>query len=176
MKYNKENIISLIDSEWAGDSFKDLAKELYQYPTSIPILLELNEHTKAKIAWRSAYLLDLIHDIDDTVLDDFMETIMERTPHLTNQSIRRHYLRILSQHELEELADGNLLDSCFTWLQSEETPIAVKAHCMQIIFKLTKPYPELIPELKAVLENLLPYGSKGEVNKAKKILTVLNKV
>lgn len=175
MHHTKEQIISLIDSEWAGDSFKGLAKELYQYPNSIPMLMELNEHADAKIAWRSAYLLDLVHDIDPQALDEQLETIIQRTPHLTNQSIRRHYLRILTQHNLDELADGQLLDCCFSWLQTQETPIAVKAHCMQIIFNLTRAYPELKSELKAVLENLLPYGSKGEVNRAKKILSAIEK-
>lgn len=173
MHKRKEELISLIDGEWAGDSFKSLAKELYQSSHDIQILFELNEHADSKIAWRSAYLLDLAHDIDVHVLDDYLELILERTPKLTNQSIRRHYLRILTQHDISEKADGNLLDCCFTWLQTEETPIAVKAHCMQIIYNLTTTYPELIPELKAVLENLLPYGSKGEVNRAKKILEAI---
>lgn len=175
MHHTKEQIISLIDSEWAGDSFKALAKEFYQFPNTILMLMELNQHPDAKIAWRSAYLLDLVHDIDPHVLDEHLETILQRTPHLTNQSIKRHYLRILSQHNLDELADGQLLDCCFMWLQTQETPIAVKAHCMQIIFNLTTAYPELKPEFRAVLENLLPYGSKGEVNRARKILSSLKK-
>ncbi len=172
--HNRTNdIISLINKEWEGKSFKNLALELYQSPQDIQILLNLNEHKDNKIAWRSAYLLDLAHDIDTHVLDGSLEVILQRTPHLTNQSIKRHYLRILSQHDLSELADGHLLDCCFAWLQTEETPIAVKAHCMQIIYNLTSTYPELVPEFRAVLENLLPYGSKGEVNRARKILAAL---
>ncbi|MCG8579736.1 MAG: hypothetical protein MI866_07460, partial [Bacteroidales bacterium] len=150
-----------------------LALELYESPEDIKLLLELNMHDNPKIAWRSAYLLDLAHDINPSILDNYLELIMERTPKLSNQSIKRHYLRILSQHDMSDIADGQILDCCFEWLQTEETPIAVKAHCMQIIYDLTIPYPELIPELKAVLENLLPYGSKGEVNRAKKILKLI---
>ncbi|MBK3518090.1 hypothetical protein [Carboxylicivirga marina] len=171
MSSTKDQIIALIDSQWAGETFKELAKEFYQSSEKIKLLLELNEHPKNKIAWRTAYLLDLSHDLNQNVLDEHLELIMQRTPKLTNQSIKRHYMRILSQHDLSEMADGNFLDCCFESLQTEETPIAVKAHCMQIIYDLTKPYPELIPELKAVLENLLPYGSKGEINRARKILS-----
>ncbi|MCU4157926.1 hypothetical protein J1N10_18275 [Carboxylicivirga sp. A043] len=168
----KEQIIEYVLGEW-NDTFKTLASEICQNPNDVKLLLELNEHPDQKIAWRTAYLLDLAHDIKSNILEEYLELIMDRTPKLSNQSIKRHYLRILSQHDLSEIADGQLLDCCFEWLQTEDTPIAVKAHCMQIIYDLTIPYPELIPELKAVLENLLPYGSKGEVNRAKKILKLI---
>ncbi|WP_430816005.1 hypothetical protein [Carboxylicivirga sp. RSCT41] len=173
MPDRKKQLIDYVNGEWSSDNFKELANELHHSPQDISILFELNEHSDPKIAWRSAYLLDLAHDIKQDILNDYLELIMERTPKLNNQSIKRHYLRILSQHDLAEIADGQLLDCCFEWLQTEETPIAVKAHCMQIIYDLSVPYPELIPELKAVLENLLPYGSKGEVNRAKKILNLI---
>ncbi|TRX61161.1 hypothetical protein [Carboxylicivirga sp. M1479] len=175
MQKRKDEIIELMTADWAAQTFQELAKQVYQSPKDISILLELNEHPQHKIAWRSAYLLDLSHDLDKTILDEHLQLLMDRTPLLSSQSIKRHYLRILSQHDLSEVADGQLLDCCFEWLQTEETPIAVKAHCMQILYDLTVPYPELISELKAVLENLIPYGSKGEVNKAKKILAQLNK-
>ncbi|MCT4589834.1 MAG: hypothetical protein N4A71_18565 [Carboxylicivirga sp.] len=176
MSKRKEEIIAFISGEWPGPTFKDYSKEICQSKQDIELLLELHEHKDSKIAWRTAYLLDLAHDHNTSILDNHLELLLARTPALSNQSIRRHYLRILSQHDLSELADGNFLDCCFECLQTEETPIAVKAHCMQIIYDLTIPYPELIPELKAVLESLLPYGSKGEVNRAKKILKKIDNV
>jgi len=174
MSKRQEELEELILSEWVSGGFKQAAKSIAQSPRDIAILFKLNQHPKHLIAWRSAYLLDLAHDVNQNILDNYLEEIMEMIPQLTNASIKRHYLRILSQHDLSELADGHLLDCCIKWLQNEETPIAVKGHCMQILHDLTIPYPELIPELKAVLENLIPYGSKGEVNRAKKILSLLN--
>lgn len=175
MSTRKEDIIELISGPWESNTFKGVAQEMAHNNIDIEILFELNEHTAHRIAWRSAYLLDLAHDSDNSVLDNYLPRIIERTPKLTNQSIKRHYLRILSQHDLSELADGTLLDCCLEWLQTDETPIASKAHCMTIVHKLTLHYPELITEFKAVLENLLPYGSKGEVSRAKIILKELNK-
>jgi len=176
MHKRQQELEELIMAEWISGGLKTAAKEIAQSATDIAILFKLNQHKKHQIAWRSAYLLDLAHDVNNNILDDYLKEIINLTPQLTNSSIKRHYLRILTQHDLSELADGNLLDCCIKWLQNEETPIAVKAHCMLILFNLTKPYPELIPELKAVLENLLPYGSKGEVNRAKRLLKELNKV
>ncbi|WP_430811808.1 MULTISPECIES: hypothetical protein [unclassified Carboxylicivirga] len=174
MGSRKEEIINMISGGWPGAAFKDLAHEFHQSPHDIQLLFELNEHPTHRIAWRSAYLLDTIHDINRDSLRNYLEVIIERCPRLTNESIKRHYLRILAQYDLSKLADGRLLDCCFQWLQTAETPIAVKAHCMQILYGLCAHYPELIPELKAVLTGLLPYASKGEANRAKKILSQLN--
>ncbi len=173
MSTRQDELTDLIIQDWISGSFKDAAKLIAKSPEDIAILFKLNQHPKKKVAWRSAYLLDLAHDVDQTVLNDYLEELVQLTPHLTNTSIKRHYLRILSQHDLSELADGILVDYCIKWLQDEETPIAVKSHCMQILYKLTISYPELISELKMVLENLLPYGSKGEINRTQKILALL---
>jgi hypothetical protein len=174
MTLGKEKIKELLVAQWLTNQFKDLAKELITSPEDIQTLYLLNKDKDAKIAWRSAYLLDLCHDEDPTILNEYLEDIIRQIPNLQNDSIKRHYCRIISQHDLKDLADGYLIDTLFTWLQILETPIAVKAHCMQILFDLTLHYPDLVPELKTVLENLLPYGSKGEINRAKRILKELN--
>ena len=100
----KEQIIEYVLGEW-NDTFKTLASEICQNPNDVKLLLELNEHPDQKIAWRTAYLLDLAHDIKSNILEEYLELIMDRTPKLSNQSIKRHYLRILSQHDLSEIAE-----------------------------------------------------------------------
>ena len=174
MSTRTEEIKAMLMGEWYSVSFKDMAKEVANSQEDIKILFSLNKDTDHRIAWRSAYMLDLVNDVNIQALDEYLEFIMSEVPELTSQSIKRHYLRILSHHDLSEIAEGQLVDCCFEWLQTQETSIAVKAHCMQILFDLTKPYPELIPELSSVLENLLPFASKGEKNRAKKILKELN--
>ncbi|TAJ09420.1 hypothetical protein DMA11_19950 [Marinilabiliaceae bacterium JC017] len=162
----------LID-RWNSAGFNQIAKDNCHSAEVVAKLFSLTTHKNHKIAWRSAYLVDQIHDLAPEMVTPYLPRIAEALPALTNQSVKRHFARILVQHDLSELADGRLLDACFTWLTQQDTPIAVKAHCMQILFNLTKIYPELIPELKIVLEELIPYGSKGEQNRARKILKQL---
>ncbi|MCG8580214.1 MAG: hypothetical protein MI866_09870, partial [Bacteroidales bacterium] len=85
MPNRKDQLIDYINGEWSGENFKDLALELYESPEDIKLLLQLNMHDNPKIAWRSAYLLDLAHDINPSILDNYLELIMERTPKLSNQ-------------------------------------------------------------------------------------------
>ncbi len=172
----KKQIEIILVDRWLSGGFKEFARQVSESESDIKILFELNDSADEKIAWRSAYIIDMVHDYKKEAILPYLTRIAEKAPHVKNHSIKRHYCRILAQHDLSELASGSLLDSCFEWLQMQEIPIAVKAHCMMILYNLCEEYPELIPELKAVLENLIPYGSKGEVNRAKSILKQLNKI
>lgn len=171
-KRKKEIELILVD-RWLSGGFKDFAIQISNSKRDIDILFELNGHMDKKIAWRSAYIIDMVHDYNPSAIAPLIKEIANTTPSVINHSIKRHYCRILAQHDLSELADGNLVDACFSWLRQEDIPIAVKAHCMMILYKLCETYPEMIPELKVHLEDLIPHGSKGEVNRAKQILKQL---
>nr|WP_319398224.1 hypothetical protein [uncultured Carboxylicivirga sp.] len=174
MNLSQQDIEERIAGEWFSGQMKDLAKEWSMFDQIIQQLWQINRSENEKMAWRSAYLIDLIHDVNPSIIEPYLEQILTNVCNETNQSIKRHYLRILSQHNLNEMVNGIFVDVCFKWLGMDETPIAVKAHCMTILYNLCSAYPEMIPELRLVLENLLPYGSKGEINRAKKILLQLD--
>lgn len=171
-----KNLEQLMLDRWNSGEFSQVAKEACQSPDAIAELFELNKHENPKVAWRSAYVIDMIHDLKPQMVTPYLEYMAAKVPEVQNHSIKRHYLRILAQHDLSELADGKLVDSCFEWLLIRDIPIAVKAHCMTILFNLTQTYPELAPELKTVLEQLIPYGSAGEKNRANKILGQMKKL
>jgi hypothetical protein len=167
-------IVQALEDNWIGGTFNQYAKELSTNTDAISQIFHLTLHEEHKIAWRAAYLFDQIHDLEPTMIVQYVPDILERFPNLKNESVKRHYARILAQHDLSKMANGDFLDCCFNWLLLEQTPIAVKAHLMQILFNLTTTYPELIPELKATLEDVIPMGSTGVKNRARKLLAKLN--
>ncbi|MBS2097538.1 hypothetical protein [Carboxylicivirga linearis] len=175
MNLTQSEVEALISEQWLSGKMKSLANDWSQSADIISVLWKMNRLNEHKMAWRSAYLIDLIHDVNPSIIEPYLKEMIALVAKESNQSIKRHYLRILSQHDLNELADGQFIDLCFKWLGNENTPIAVKAHCMTIIHNITHYYPDLISEFILVLEGLLPYGSKGEVNRAKKILIELEK-
>ncbi|MCU4165210.1 hypothetical protein [Carboxylicivirga caseinilyticus] len=175
MMISQTEIEESIIAQWETCKMKLLAQDWCESVEIVDILWQMNRLDDKKIAWRSAYLLDLIHDVNPSIIKPYLKDISSLVITEKNQSIKRHYLRILSQYDLSKIADGHLVDVCFKWLAIEDTPIAVKAHCMTILYNLCDTYPDLIPELKLALEGILPYGSKGEINRAKNILMKLQK-
>ena len=47
-----------------------------------------------------------------------------------------------------------MIDTCYGYIKNPNEAIAVRAFAMTIIFNISKPYPELLSELKSVLQFL----------------------
>lgn len=174
--YTSAELEELLTNNYLSGQYAQLAKEICHSVATLDIVLQLNEHTNSRIAWRSAYLFDLAHDANPALFINYLPRLIAALPTLKNHSIKRHYTRILSTYNLCDIATGETIDCCLNWLMTEEIPIAVKANCMQILYNLCTEFPELAHELKIVLNEILPTASKGVGGKAKKILAELAKV
>ena len=75
--------------------------------------------------------------------------------------------------EIPEKYHGEVMDACFQFLQRPETPVAIKAFSLTTLFKLSKTYPEIKPELKLIINDRLDYETAAFKSRAKKILPKL---
>ena len=70
-----------------------------------------------------------------------------------------------------------LLDVCYSYIQNPNQAIAVRAFAMTIIYNISKPYPELLIELKAILQLInRPEESSGIKSRIKNILKDIEKI
>ncbi|MCH5687965.1 hypothetical protein LWM68_29075 [Niabella sp. W65] len=86
-------------------------------------------------------------------------------------AVRRNILRIFDQ--LPGIPDdyhGVLMDRCFEYIANPDETIAAQAYALGILEKLTKLYPEILPELKTVVEVRLQNAAPAFRSRAKKIL------
>ncbi len=90
-----------------------------------------------------------------------------------HNSINRNILRAFQFVEIPEEHEGNVLDVSFRLLNSPSEPVAVKAFSMTVIYNLSKKYPDIIPELKACIEALMPDASAGIKSRGSKILKAI---
>jgi len=47
---------------------------------------------------------------------------------------------------------GKLMTLCFDFIQTNETAVAIKAFSLTILKNLSKKYPDIIPEVKTIIE------------------------
>jgi hypothetical protein len=142
-------------------------------PSLIPVLYEFMFSSDKQIQWRSAWVLDHVHDEQAELVNPLLPKMVRDFPKFTNDGVKRHIAKILSLSNLGKLANGDLINTSFEWLMKEQTPIAVKVHCMQILYNICDTYPDLKPELRLVIEELLPNQSAGFKSRAKKLLQYL---
>ena len=67
-------------------------------------------------------------------------------------AVLRNTLRIFEAVDVPMRYHGRLLDACFRFIASNEIPVAIKAYAITIIGRLSKTYPDLLQELKSIVE------------------------
>jgi hypothetical protein len=78
-----------------------------------------------------------------------------------HEAVKRNTLRFLQEVAIPKKYQGQLMDYCFTYVNTPTEPIAVKCFGLSVLHNLSKIYPDIKPELKTTIENMLPYASAG---------------
>ena len=90
------------------------------------------------------------------------------------QEKKRHFLRMLTSHEISEEHSGFMVEYCLKAFQSAKEPVAVKVHAMQILFNIAQKEPDLKEEIALVIEHEMEYhATAGILSRGKKLLSKL---
>lgn len=87
-----------------------------------------------------------------------------------HDSIKRNTVRLLQQIEIPEKLEGAVMEICFKYVESPKEAVAIKAFSLTILGKLAKKYPEIIPEIKLLIDEQLMHQSAAFKSRAKKFL------
>jgi 8-oxo-dGTP diphosphatase len=166
LKSMVNNMMSMKEAEW-------IAISAIENPDIFLKLFEYSHSSDKKLAFRASWTLTKVSDKFPEIFYPYLSQIVETLGTLDNESALRSFLRIISFSDLEKIDNsqhGKLADFCFNTLSSGFSAIAVKAYAMEILYKLSVIYPELINELSASIRILLEDGSAGITSRGRMIL------
>ena len=161
---------------------KKHAEAISQLIIDKPFLLKAMIHFSFQVpppaSTRAAWIIDACNETNKNKTKPFLPEIIQHLPEANHGGVRRSYLRILSKHfmSIHEEYTGELIDLCFTWLASPIQPVAVKVHCMQILYNFCMQEPLLKNELIFLIKDQLPKNSVGFRARGRKLLTLLNQL
>ena len=142
-----------------GDSEKEFGR-----------LMDIVLHGKEPVTQRAAWVMDVCMETYPEFLSPYVETLIESLPRFSNDGVIRQVVKALAARDIPEKLEGQLADFCFRRLQSVETPVAIKVHCMQILANITTHHPDLAGELRTVIIEQIPRNSAGFASRGRKIL------
>ena len=85
-------------------------------------------------------------------------------------SVLRNTVRLLQDVDIPEKFHGKLMTLCFDFIQSNDTAVAIKAFSLTILKNLSKKYPEIIPEVKSIIEERWDHETAAFRTRAKSFL------
>jgi len=150
-----------------------LAQWIHENPALLTYCWQIIKTEEEPLNRRAAYAIDncsekykgSVHHLIPHLIDFFAKT--------NSNAIRRHISRMLNQNPMttDEDLQGHLAESCFNFLSRVDIDVAVKANCIDLLFKLCKIYPDLEHEFHSVLQDQLEKNTIAFCSRAKKILT-----
>lgn len=93
-----------------------------------------------------------------------------------HDGVIRGTLRLFQTNEVPEEHQSFLIDKCYEYVKNPAETIAIRSFAITVIYKISKPYPELLNELKLLLLHLKTNDTApGMVSKIKNTLKAIEK-
>lgn len=93
-------------------------------------------------------------------------------PH-THNAVQRNITRLLQDVTIPKRYQGQVMDACFRFIEQHDTPVAIKAFSLTVLENLSKDYPEILPEIKLLIEERWEHETAAFQSRARKILKKL---
>jgi len=150
-----------------------IADWMFQNKDRIDLCWAIIQEENEPLSRRAAYALDNCAEKDISQVKHLMAQFIEFLPLTKSNPLKRHVSRILTKSPLpeDEELQGLLAECCFNFLVNAEIDVAVKVHCIDLIFRLCKIYPELEVEFHSVLQDQMEKNKTAFITRARKILS-----
>jgi len=154
---------------------KEQALKISEYACSTPghfkELMQCFLSNEYRLAQRAAWSVSRAAQANPHLLQPYIKDLVAQLPRKdVHDAVIRNSVRILQQIEIPESLHGDLMNSCFSFIESNSTPVAIKVFSLTTLFNLSKFYPEIKNELKLIIEERWNHETAAFRSRGKKIL------
>jgi hypothetical protein len=75
--------------------------------------------------------------------------------------------------DIPEQYQGDVMNLCFQYVENPAETVGIKAYALTVLGNLAKKYPEIIPEVKLLIEDQLPRQTPAFKVRAKAFLKLV---
>lgn len=169
----REDLVDMISSWENLDLF---SQHLIDHPENLGLVTDLAFDDSKHEFWRAAWIMDKVNTGDPDLIRPYLPALFKALKKTSNLSKMRHFLKIISSHQIPARQQGFLFDFCLNTYTNQSVPVAVRAHALQILLNIARDEPGLKPELKQILEHELSLDQSAGIRaKGKNILAQLNR-
>ncbi len=133
-------------------------------------LFKLFQNDEYRVVQRAAWPVSYcISDHPEFIKKHWSKVISNLGKPNLHDAVKRNTVRFLQDIEIPKKYHGEILNICFNYLESPTESLAVKVFSMSVVGNLAKYYPEIIPELKQIVEDQAPHQTIGFRTRARKV-------
>jgi len=157
---------------------KAQCEKIVQYvgndPDRFAELMKLFMGNEYRVIQRAGWPLSYCVERHPELIKPYFKQIMDRLQKPAgHNAVYRNIVRLLQVVEIPKRYHGQVMNTCFAFIASNDTEVAIKAFSLTILENLSKDYPDIKPELKLIIEERWPYETAAFRSRAKKILKAM---
>lgn len=154
-EHSKKQCDKIVD--WVGND-KNKFRELFN------LFLNGEYRITQRAAWPLSYSAIAHPELMQNNFKKFIANLKKQGLH---DSIKRNSVRLLQAVDIPEKYEGEVMEICFQYLASPSEAVAIKAFSLTVLKNLSKKYPEIIPEIRLLIEEQLPHQTAAFRSRAK---------
>ncbi len=130
-----------------------------------------------RVVQRAAWpVSDCVIAHPDFINQHWAALIKKLLQHNLHNGVKRNAIRLLQNITIPKKHQGQIMDICFTYVESPTEAVAVKAFSLTVLGNLAKQYPEIIPEIKLLIEEQIGGQTAAFKSRAKMFLKAVGKL
>lgn len=139
-------------------------------------LFEMFLNGENRVSQRAAWALRYCTEAQPQLILPHLAALIENLDKPVHDAIKRNTVKALTFVDIPEQLLGRAADICFEYLASPKEAIATRVFAMEVLYEICKKEPDLVPELKLLIEEHYANGSAGFKSKARKVLKGISKI
>lgn len=129
-----------------------------------------------RINQRAAWPLGIIGKKHPELLRKHVDVLTDQLTRTdVHDAVIRNVLRTFQFTKIPKDKQGRVVNACFDLLGDLSKPLAFRAFSMTVLWNIAQEEPDLIPELKLLIGEQMPYGTSGIKARGRKILAAIQK-
>jgi len=125
-----------------------------------------------RAAWPISYCVRAHPELIEPYFKPLLDNLARKDIHV---AVIRNTVRLLQDVDIPKKHQGRVMNTCFDFLLSPDTPIAIKAFSLTILSNLSKEHPDIGGELKLIIEEQWERSTPAFRSRAKRALREIGK-
>jgi hypothetical protein len=125
-----------------------------------------------RAAWPVSYCVEAHPPLIQSNFGKLVKNLQK--PNLQD-AVKRNSVRLLQYVDIPEKYQGEVMSICFSYVESPTEAIATKVFSLTVLGNLSKEYPEIIPEIKLLIDDQLPNSTPAFKSRVKAFLRQVEK-
>ena len=146
-----------------------IGSDAARFTELVEIFLGDEYRSTQRAAWPLGYCVQLHPEIVKPHLTKLVDQLERDDVH---DAVIRNVTRLLQYVEIPENLQGKVLDICFRMVDDPSVPVAARVYAMTTAARIAHDQPDLIRELRLIVEKHKATAKPAYLNRAKHVLAV----